>query len=93
MLIAPPDLFEWVPTSSGPKPSLSDPISLTVLRIVLRNRSDGICFVLPFSNMVLMGVFGSRLGFLIALQAQMMSEIQAFTGHMCPPSMESSERW
>jgi hypothetical protein len=49
--IAPPDLFEWVPTSSGENPNFSTPSLETALRILVRINEEGIVYREPEISM------------------------------------------
>ena len=93
MPIAPPDLFEWVPTLSAVNLNLSFPRDFTADRIFCNTTEDEICDIFPFlatefifrSGIFSCGMCDERMRFISSIQAQ--------TGHMILSPILSFDRW
>jgi hypothetical protein len=91
--MAPPDLLEWVPTSSSVNPNFSSPKYFTADRILWSIMVEGIVESLTLWITVLILRFGTWVEGMPSLYNEDTNSAAARTGHIILLPIESLERW
>jgi hypothetical protein len=93
MPIAPPDLLEFVPTSSAVNPSLSFPSDFTADQILFKIDDAGIVEIFPFCTTVFIFRSGILFSGMFVVRILLISSRHARTGHIIFSPILSFDFW